>query len=149
VVVSASPEAVFGAFADPAALMKWLPPGSMTGRVLEYDFRKSGRYRIELTYGEDAPGTVGKTTARTDVTAGRFLSLDPGRRIVQSVEFDSGEASFAGEMIATWTFEPLPTGTRVSITAEKVPPGISQEDHDAGLRASLENLARYLAGQRG
>lgn len=30
----------------------------------------------------------GKTTGRTDVTAGSFLSLKPGKRIVQSVELE-------------------------------------------------------------
>ena len=143
-MVSARPDAVYGAFADPVALMKWLPPGRMTGRALEYDFREGGRYRIELTYGDDAPGAAGKTTGRTDVTTGRFLSLDCGKRIVQSVEFESTDPSFAGAMIMTWRFEPFPTGTLVTIRAENVPPGISKADHDAGLRSSLENLARYL-----
>jgi uncharacterized protein YndB with AHSA1/START domain len=143
-VVSSRPDAVYGAFADPVALMKWLPPGNMTGRVLEYDFSEGGRYRIELTYGGDASSTGGKTTARTDVTTGRFLSLDANKRIVQSVEFESADASFAGEMIMTWTFAPLPTGTLVTVTAEGVPPGISKADHEAGFRSSLENLARYL-----
>jgi uncharacterized protein YndB with AHSA1/START domain len=151
-VVAARTDAVYAAFADPAALMRWLPPGGMTGRVLEYDFREGGRYRIELTYGEDAPSAGGKTTARTDVTTGRFLSLSAGARIVQSVEFESADASFAGEMIMTWTFAPSPTGTLVTVMAENVPPGISKADHDAGLRSSLENLARHVAAvtrQRG
>ncbi len=143
-VVSADRAAVYGAFGDPTALMTWLPPRNMIGRVLEYDFREGGRYRIELTYDDAAPSSTGKTTARTDVSIGRFLSLVPGKRIVQTVEFESADTSFAGEMIMTWSFEPVPTGTRVTITAENVPPGISQADHDAGLRSSLENLARYL-----
>ncbi|KYF81773.1 ATPase [Sorangium cellulosum] len=143
-VVATRPDAIYRAFADPDALMAWLPPEGMTGRVLDYDFREGGRYRIELTYEEAAPSGGGKTTGRTDVSAGRFLSLGPGKRIVQSVEFESSDASFAGEMVMTWSFEPLPAGTRITITAENVPPGISQADHDAGLRSSLENLARYL-----
>ncbi|KYF52670.1 ATPase [Sorangium cellulosum] len=143
-VVAAPPDAVYRAFADPDALMAWLPPEGMTGRALDYDFREGGRYRIELTYGAAAPVDIGKTTGRTDVSAGRFLSLEPGKRIVQSVAFESADASFAGEMVMTWSFEALPAGTRVTITAENVPPGISQADHEAGIRASLENLARYL-----
>jgi uncharacterized protein YndB with AHSA1/START domain len=125
--------------------MAWLPPGRMTGRALEYDFREGGRYRIELTYDESAGPSAGKTTARTDVSTGRFLSVDPGERIVQTVEFESEDPSLAGEMVMTWSFEPVPGGTRVTVTADNVPSGISQADHDAGLRASLENLARYLA----
>jgi len=146
--VTARPKAVYAALADPAALMKWLPPGNMTGRVLEYDFREGGRYRIELTYGNEEPGSAGKTTGRTDVTHGRFLALEQGKRIVQSVEFESADASFAGEMLMTWTFEPSATGTSggtlVTITATNVPPGISKADHDAGLRLSLDGLARFL-----
>lgn len=143
IVVSADPDAVYRAFAEPEALVQWLPPGDMTGRVLEYDFREGGRYRIELTYpvGEvDA----GKSTRRTDVSAGRFIALVPGRRIVQSVEFESSDPAFAGEMRMTWSFDGLPSGTRVSITAENVPVGISKADHDAGLRASLEKLSRFV-----
>jgi uncharacterized protein YndB with AHSA1/START domain len=148
-VIAARPEAIYRAFADPEALMAWLPPGNMTGRALEYDFREGGRYRIELTYDEAAGPGAGKTTERTDLSAGRFLSVLPGRRIVQSVEFESAHASFAGEMVMTWTFDPLGESTRVTITAENVPAGISKADHDAGLRSSLENLARYLGGETG
>jgi uncharacterized protein YndB with AHSA1/START domain len=143
-LIAATPERIYAAFSDASALMKWLPPGNMRGRALEYDFRAGGRYRIELSYADDAAGAVGKTSARTDVSSGRFLELEPGKRIVQTVEFESADAAFAGTMRMTWSLEPVAKATRVSITAEDVPPGISQADHDAGLRSSLENLAGYL-----
>jgi len=139
--IAAQPDAIYRAFSDPDVLMAWLPPENMTGRVLEYDFREGGRYRIELTYAEAA---AGKTAERTDISSGRFLSLKPGKRIVQSVEFESADAAFAGQMVMTWSFDSLGESTRVTITAENVPPGISEADHNAGLRSSLENLARYL-----
>jgi uncharacterized protein YndB with AHSA1/START domain len=145
VVIPAPPDAVYRAFTDAEALMSWLPPGTMTGRALEYDFREGGRYRIELTYGQAAPGAVGKTTGRTDVSQGRFIALEPARRIVQSVEFDSTDAAFAGEMVLTWDLEPQGPETRVTVTAANVPPGISKADHDAGLRATLDNLASHCA----
>src|SRR5688500_15320341 len=104
--IAADPATVYAAFADPATLMKWLPPGTMKGQALEYDCREGGRYRIALTYDDAAPTTAGKTADRTDVSTGRFLSLEIGRRIVQSVEFESQDAAFAGEMIMTWSFEP-------------------------------------------
>jgi uncharacterized protein YndB with AHSA1/START domain len=143
--IAATPEAIFAAFADPAVLLRWLPPETMTGRVLEYDFRPGGRYRIELTYTDVAANSFGKTTARTDISAGRFLSLEAGKRIVQSVEFESADTAFAGEMIMTWSFDPTTIGTKVTITAENVPSGISKADHDAGLRSSLQNLAKYMS----
>jgi len=148
--VAAPAEVVYAAFAEPDKLMAWLPPGGMTGRALAYDFRLGGRYRIALTYGASAPAGAGKTADRTDISAGTFLSLEPGRSIVQSVEFESADAAFAGEMTISWSFQPTPAGTRVTVTAENVPAGISQADHDAGLRSSLENLARFCtAADRG
>ena len=145
VVVAAKADDVYRAFSDPNALMAWLPPGNMTGRVLDYEFHQGGRYRIELTYADDMPAEIGKTAGRTDVSAGRFLALEPGRRIVQSVEFESADVSFAGEMRMSWSFGELSAGTIVTVTAENVPPGISKADHDAGLRSSLANLERFLA----
>jgi uncharacterized protein YndB with AHSA1/START domain len=144
IVVDASPDALYAVFADAAKLMRWLPPGTMTGAAIEYDFRKGGRYRIALTYDDAAPARAGKTAGRTDVSAGRFLVLEPGRRIVQSVEFESTDAAFDAEMKMTWTFEPTAAGTKVTVTAENVPAGISQADHDAGLRSSLANLASFV-----
>jgi hypothetical protein len=47
-------------------------------------------------------------------------------------------------MVMTWSFEPVESGTMVTITAGNVPPGVSRSDHDEGLRASLQNLARFL-----
>jgi uncharacterized protein YndB with AHSA1/START domain len=147
-VIAAQPDDIYRAFSDPVALMAWLPPENMAGRVLEYDFREGGSYRIELNYGEAASPGAGKTAERTDISSGRFLSLTPSKRIVQSVQFESADASFAGEMLMTWTFDSLDEGTRVTITADNVPPGISKADHDAGLRSSLENLAVYLGKTR-
>ncbi|HET9930871.1 MAG TPA: SRPBCC domain-containing protein, partial [Polyangiaceae bacterium] len=126
--VRAAPGEVYAAFADASKLMRWLPPGTMTGRALEYDFRENGRYRISLSYDAATPAGVGKTEERTDVSSGRFLVLEPGRRIVQSVEFESAGDAYAGEMLMTWSFEPTAMGTKVTIRAENVPAGISQAD---------------------
>lgn len=145
IIVAAKADDVYNAFATPDALIAWLPPEGMTGRVLEYDFRADGRYSIELTYDADPAGAA-KTSRRTDVSSGRFLSLQPNEHIVQSVEFETADASFAGVMTVTWSFEALAAGTRITVTAENVPPGISKADHDAGLRASLANLERFLHG---
>ena len=139
-LVPASPDTVSRALLDPDQLIEWLPPRGMSGRVLLFEPREGGRYRIELRYeGEGA----GKTSARTDVTSGRFVLIEPGRRVVMSVEFDSDDPRFVGEMTMTWAFAPEGGGTRVTVTAEHVPPGISAEDHEAGLASSLDNLVQF------
>lgn len=141
-LIAAPPDAVYAALVDPDTLIAWLPPAGMTGRVLLFEPWQNGRYRIELRYGKAG---AGKTTAGSDVTAGRFLALEPGRRLVQSVVFESDDPRFAGEMIVTWALDTTPGGTTVTISARNVPAGISADDHAAGLSSSLDNLARFLA----
>jgi uncharacterized protein YndB with AHSA1/START domain len=139
--IAADPARAYRALLDPTALMAWLPPDGMSGRLLEFEPWAGGRYRIELSY---AAAGSGKTTAGSDVTAGRFLELVPDRKLVQSVEFESSDPAYAGTMIMTWTFVPTSGGTQVTVTATDVPPGITQADHDAGLASSLANLESYL-----
>jgi uncharacterized protein YndB with AHSA1/START domain len=144
-VIAALPDTIYRAFASATSLMKWLPPSGMTGRALEYDFSEGGRYRIELQYEKRRRSVSGKTTNSSDITNGHFLELVPGRRIKQSVEFESSDPAFAGTMTMTWTFEPTQEGTTVTVAADNVPDGISKADHAAGLRSSIENLAGFVA----
>lgn len=144
-LVPAAPEAVYRAFVDAGSLMAWLPPTGMSGRALLFEPWEGGRCRIELALEGDGHSAAGKTTERTDITAGRFLALEPSRRIVQTVEFESDDPAFAGTMVMTWTLEPEAGGTRVTVTAEQVPAGIAAHDHEAGLASSLDNLAGFVA----
>jgi uncharacterized protein YndB with AHSA1/START domain len=145
-LISASPEAVFRAFAEPAAMEHWLPPDGMTGKMLHFDFREGGSYRIQLTYAEPQP-EGGKTSEDSDEVEVRLTKLENGRRIEQEVTFESEEPSFSGVMRMKWTFEPQDEGTLVTIRAENVPEGIGPEDHAAGLNSSLENLERFLEAE--
>jgi uncharacterized protein YndB with AHSA1/START domain len=145
-VITAAPDTIYRAFVSATALMKWLPPSGMSGRALEYDFREGGRYRIELRYDEGATGS-GKATNRSDITRGHFLEVVPGQRIKQSVEFESSDPAFAGTMTLTWTLEPVPGGTTVTVTADNAPDGISEADHAVGLKSSIDNLAGFVTDQ--
>ncbi|OZB90129.1 SRPBCC family protein [Paenibacillus sp. XY044] len=141
--IKASPQTIYKAFVDPQALVMWLPPKGMKGRIFEFDPRAGGTYRMSLTYLEKNGTTQGKTSEDTDIVEGRFLELVPDERIVQAVVFESDDPDFAGEMIMTWTLAADPEGTVVTIVCENVPAGIRREDHDVGLRSTLENLALY------
>ncbi len=140
-VIHAPPEKIYRAHLDPRALMSWLPPEGMTGRVEQFEPRVGGTYRMVLTYGQ--PSAAAKTTEDSDCVQGRFVELVPDRLIAQIVTFDSDDAAFAGEMKITWTFMPVPEGTRVDVRCENVPRGIRPDDHAAGLASSLQNLAKF------
>jgi uncharacterized protein YndB with AHSA1/START domain len=142
-VIKASSQTIYEAFVDPQALVLWLAPKGMKGHILEFDARAGGVYRMSLTYLKTDDSTQGKTSEDTDIVKGRFLEIVQDERIVQSVEFESEDPAFAGEMIMTWTFAAVPEGTAVTIVCENVPEGIRKEDHDVGLMSTLENLAVY------
>jgi len=134
---------VFAALIDPEALLAWLPPAGMTGRFERFDACPGGSYRLVLTYDEPADAQ-GKATADSDIVEARFIDIVEGERVVQAVDFVSEDPEFAGTMTMTWQVDAAGDGTRVRITAEDVPDGISAKDHAEGLFSSLSNLAIYL-----
>ncbi len=142
-VIAAGPERVYAALVDPEALLSWLPPDGMSGRFERFELRPGGSYRLVLTYA-DTSVSSGKATANTDVVEARFIDLVPGVRVVQAVDFESDDPSLANTMTMTWAVTSVDEGTRVDITADDVPDGISPEDHAVGLSSSLMNLADYL-----
>lgn len=143
-LIRAKPDSVYRAFATAKALESWLPPKGMSGKVLAFDFREGGSYRMRLTHEEphDAPG---KSSEHADDVEVRILRLIPNERIEQAVVFDSEDPAFAGTMKTTWTFKPVPQGTEVTVRCENVPEGIRPEDHAKGLGSTLENLAAFAA----
>lgn len=142
-VIAAARAQVYAALVDRDALTAWLPPDGMTARFERFDPRPGGSYRLVLTY-IDASRTQGKATADSDVIEARYVDIVPDERVVQAVDFVSDDPAFAGTMIMTWDVTAVDGGTRVDITAEDVPDGISAEDHAAGLASSLANLADHL-----
>ncbi|WP_150267480.1 SRPBCC family protein [Paenibacillus tepidiphilus] len=143
-IIQATPQQIYKALVDPAALAVWLPPKGMKGEMLEFDARVGGFYRMALTYLEMDASTQGKTTEDTDVVEGKFLEFSPDQRVVQLIEFESDDPAYAGEMTMTWSLAAVAEGTAVTILCENVPEGIRKEDHDEGLRSSLENLSDYI-----
>jgi uncharacterized protein YndB with AHSA1/START domain len=142
-VIEAPPDRVYAALVDRDQILAWLPPQGMTGSFERFDARPGGSYRLVLTY-EDASTTAGKASADADIVEARFVEMVPGSRVVQAVDFVSDDPRYAGTMTMTWEIEAVEAGTRIVITADAVPDGISADDHQAGLTSSLANLAALL-----
>ncbi len=142
-LIAASPMALYRAFAEPGAMERWIPPSNMTGKMMHFDFREGGSYRMRLTYAEPQQGR-GKTSKDSDEVEVRIAKLEDGRQIEQEVTFQSEDSAFSGNMRMIWTFEPQGDATLVTVRAENVPSGIRPEDHEAGMKSSLENLAAFV-----
>jgi uncharacterized protein YndB with AHSA1/START domain len=142
-VIAALPDRVFASLVDREALAAWLPPEGMTARFERFDPRPGGSYRLVLTY-VDASRARGKATEDSDIVEARYIDIVSDVRVVQAVDFESDDPAFAGTMTVTWEVAAVDGGTRVDVTADDVPDGISAEDHAAGLASSLANLAEHL-----
>jgi uncharacterized protein YndB with AHSA1/START domain len=145
-VIDAPVAQVFNALVDRDALTTWLPPSGMSARFERFDPTPGGSYRLVLTYA-DPSDAKGKTSAGSDIVEARYVDIVPDDRVVQTVDFVSDDPAFGGTMTMTWTVRAESGGTRVEITADDVPDGISAEDHTAGLNSSLDNLADYVTSR--
>ena len=144
-LVRADPERVFAALTEADALLQWLPPSGMTGRFERFEAGPGGSYRLVLTYDDRQSGS-GKATDDSDIVDARFVEVVPNRRLVQAVDFVSDDPAFAGTMTMTWELSADHGGTRIVMSAEDVPAGISPEDHATGMQSSLSNLATFVEG---
>jgi uncharacterized protein YndB with AHSA1/START domain len=144
--IKASAETLFKALTDPKGLETWQVPGEMTGKVHHYDLREGGSYTMSLFYPE-GEGGAGKTSGREDRFTATFVTLDPPRKLVERVTFETDSPEFAGEMIMEVTLEPVDDETNVTFLFRDLPPGVSEADNEQGTISSLEKLARYVEVQ--
>lgn len=143
-VILAPPRAIFRAMTDAESVACWRPPSGMRARIDAFDPRPGGSYRMAFIHEDPAPGVIGKSDAREDRFSGTFTELLPYERIVETIVFESDDPDFAGTMRVTTDLLPVKDGTRVTISCEHVPPGISAEDHAAGMASTLRNLAAFI-----
>ena len=133
---------VYRALLDPRAVSVWMVPTGMTSQVHAFEPREGGSLRMSLTY--DAPTGTGKTTPQTDTYHGRFIELVPNQRVVEVVEFETSNPAMRGEMIITMSLSDVDGGTEILAVHDDLPPGLSNEDNEAGWRSSLAKLAAYV-----
>lgn len=134
--------AVYRALVDPDAVSAWMFPDGMSIHIRHFEPRVGGRFRISLTYEGDHG--VGKSSARTDTYHGRFVSLVPNERVVETLEFETADPSMQGEMTITFALAEAEGATELSAWHENVPPGISPADNETGWRMALARLGQLV-----
>jgi uncharacterized protein YndB with AHSA1/START domain len=132
-------ERVFRALTDPRELMQWWgSPETYRAHAWEADFRVGGKWRVDGKSADGRPYSV----------EGRFLEIEPPRRVVQTWQYDWDANS--PETRLTYTLDEVAGGTRVTVRHEGfVPRSEACRSHASGwervldwLTSHLENLAR-------
>jgi uncharacterized protein YndB with AHSA1/START domain len=132
-IFKAPPDRVYSAILDAAANCKWLPPDGFTCTVHHLEARVGGTYKMTFT---------NFSTGSSHSFGGKYLELEPGRRIVATDVFD--DPDLPGTMRTSYTLTPVSVGTEVEIVQEGIPAAIPPEACYLGWQDSLDNLARLV-----
>lgn len=135
-VLKASPERVYRAFLDAAAMAKWLPPNGFTGTVHHLDAKVGGRYGMSFT---------NFTTGHSHAFGGEYLELVPHERIRYTGRFD--DPNLPGTMQTTVSLRAVFCGLALEIVQEGIPEAIPPEACYLGWQESLVLLAQLVEAE--
>lgn len=130
-MLKASPEKVFRAFTEAAAMASWLPPYGFVCTVHEMNAKVGGTYRMSFQ---------NFTTGNSHSFGGKYLEIKPNEFLKYSDKFD--DPNLPGEMITTVSFRKTIAGTELKITQEGIPAAIPAEMCYLGWQDSLDKLMR-------
>lgn len=132
-VIAASPDKVFRAFTDAAALAQWLPPYGFTCTVDTLDAKKGGKHHASFT---------NFSTGNSHSFGGEYLEYEPGKRLKYSDKFD--DANLPGEMIVMIDLEAVPMGTELRVEQSGIPDMIPTSACYLGWQESLDKLVKLV-----
>ncbi len=143
-VIIATSRAVFRAHIDPEVLEKWRAPEGMETRIADFNPKREGGYRMQLRPRLDAQDAQQAPTVDSCIIRVRFVELVPEELIVEAIAFGNEDPADANFMTIMTQISPVAGGTKVSVTAQNVPPEIGEAEQRRTMEASLKNLALLL-----
>lgn len=135
-MLRAPAERIYRAWTDPRAMMKWLPPHGYFGVVHAVDTRPGGHYRMGFTH---------LLSGQEHTWQGRYLVLEPGRRIVSEDTFD--DPGLPGTMQTAVDLLSTPFGTEVRVVQSGLPAAIPPQACMLGWQDSLQLLALLVEAE--
>lgn len=128
-----SPETLFRAFTDPDALRQWWGPKDFRIDTIEFPAAVGAAYRVTLT----APD--GSRWAHE----GRFLEVDPPRRLVYTWQWTAGPLSRV-ETLVELTFAGESGGTLVTVSHSRFGSDVECDLHADGWDDTFVRMAAWL-----
>lgn len=132
----APPERVFTAFVDPAQLATWWGPTGFSAPAVELDVSVGGAYRITMQPPQGEPFHL----------RGRYLEIDPPRRLVFSFEWEEPDPDDQ-PTVATLELGEAPNGTVIALEHGPFATAARQALHDAGWAETLDRLEQHLTSR--
>ncbi len=130
------PERVFSAWLDPESMVHWIKPTpSCRIEVLEFEAQVGGTFRVRMNMDE------GEITY-----SGRFVTIDFPHRLEMTWQWEpTGDGDDYPETFMTIECEAFESGTRLTLTHEKMRSLESRDSHSEGWTSTLTELLRYLS----
>lgn len=132
-VLKASPQKVFRAFTEVAAIASWLPPYGFTCTVHEMNVKAGGTHKMSFQ---------NFSTGNSHSFGGTYLEIKPGELLKYTDKFD--DPNLADEMTTSVWLRQVIGGTELKILQEGIPPAIPVEMCYLGWQESLEKLAKLV-----
>ncbi len=132
-VLKTSPEKLYRAFTEAAAMATWLPPYGFTCTVHEMTVKPGGTYKMSFQ---------NFSTGNSHSFGGKYVELKPNEFLQYTDQFD--DPNMPGEMVTTVRLTKNMAGTEVKITQEGIPAAIPVEMCYLGWQESLEKLAKLV-----
>lgn len=132
-ILRTTPDKIYRAFTDAAALAKWLPPYGFTCTVEHLEAKVGGTFRMSFS---------NFTSGNGNSFGGEYKELVPGELVRYTDKFD--DPNLPGEMQVTVKLRPVLTGTEVRITQAGIPEIIPVEMCYLGWQESLLQLANLV-----
>ena len=132
-VLKSTPEKIFRAFTDAAAMCKWLPPYGFTCTADHLEGKVGGTFKMSFR---------NFTTGHSHSFGGTYLELVPGEKLRYTDKFD--DPNLPGEIQVTITLKKVMCGTEVNVEQAGVPAVSPPEMCYLGWQESLLNLAMLV-----
>lgn len=137
-VIKATPQLVYRAFLDPAALCKWLPPNGYTCSIEHLNAVVGGTFKMSF---------CNFASGESHSFGGRYLALQPEEFIQYTDVFD--DPNLAGEITVTVRLKAVACGTELFIEQAGIPEQIPLEMCHLGWQDSLMLLQNLLEVAKG
>ena len=132
-VLKASPEKVYRAFTEAAALAWWIPPYGFLCTVHEMNVRVDGIFKMSFH---------NFSTGKGHSFGGKYLELKPNAFLKYTDKFD--DPNLPGEMTVSVWLQKVLVGTEIKILQENIPSIIPVEMCYLGWQESMEKLAKLV-----